>query len=580
MRIDAVVTDARGRVVRDLKADDFAIVEDGAPETVEVATFVANDAAADSTVVPVLSRTDEQTEAGRPGARLFAIFLDEYHIAKGEESERARELVTRFLDRDFTSRDLAIIVKPLDSLLNLRMTHDRAALLAAVATFEGRKGDYEPKTTFEQNYFAAAPERVEAMRSQIVTSALNALALHVGNLQPGRKTMLLVSDGFTRPPRRRDEALPTIDSVTRSANRSGVSIYTVDPRALIIDSSRGATSAAIPGETDALRTLAADTDGRAALLPADLSDALPRIASDASGYYLLSFHPAHSDDVRTFHAVGVRVKRPNLVVHARRGYWSATAEDLVRARAEKRMSIPTPPPQPMRHSSPLIRPWFGVARVDEAPAAASSTREMQVHFVWEPVPPVPGDRIRTGPPARISVKASRATDGAVVFEGDVRPSTELTFDTAPGRLLLVLAIHDADDHVLDTDVRDVIVGALTGRVEVGTPQVMRAESAREFREIENDPSAVPVATRDFARGDHLVVRLPVYAGASPVDVTATLATKSGAPMRSLPVAGKPNAVYETDLLLSALPPGEYAISIKAANADGDASETVPFRIVQ
>jgi hypothetical protein len=43
VRLDAVVTDARGRAVRDLKADDVTVVEDGAVENVESLQFVAAD---------------------------------------------------------------------------------------------------------------------------------------------------------------------------------------------------------------------------------------------------------------------------------------------------------------------------------------------------------------------------------------------------------------------------------------------------------------------------------------------------------------------------------------------------------
>ena len=34
-----------------------------------------------------------------------------------------------------------LIVKPLDSLPNMRLTRDREAILKAIGAFEGRKGD-------------------------------------------------------------------------------------------------------------------------------------------------------------------------------------------------------------------------------------------------------------------------------------------------------------------------------------------------------------------------------------------------------------------------------------------------------
>jgi hypothetical protein len=245
----------------------------------------------------------------------------------------------------------------------------------------------------------------------------------------------------------------------------------------------------------------------------------------------------------------------------------------------------------MRHASPLIHPWFGVARAPD-PADGTVTKGlMQISFVWQAVPPVPGDRVRQGPPAVISVRATNATNGALVFAGDVRPSTgvaddshdvpnEAAFLSPPGRLLLQMQIQDADAKVLDTDVRDVLVGGLTGPVEVGTPEVLRAGNARDLRALDADDSAVPVAVRDFQRADHLIFRLPVYAGDAPVTVTATLASKPGAVMRELPVEPRPGAdVYQTDLSLAGMATGDYVVTISAKGPGGDASESVSFRVV-
>src|SRR5450755_3097110 len=74
VRIDAVVTDAKGRPVTDLKPGDFTLLEDGAAEKIDSVTFVAADGAgrpADSgdDAGAVASRADENAEAARSGAR-------------------------------------------------------------------------------------------------------------------------------------------------------------------------------------------------------------------------------------------------------------------------------------------------------------------------------------------------------------------------------------------------------------------------------------------------------------------------------------------------------------------------------
>jgi hypothetical protein len=278
-----------------------------------------------------------------------------------------------------------------------------------------------------------------------------------------------------------------------------------------------------------------------------------------------------------------------VTLHARKGYWSASADDLLVARTEIRAALPKPPPQPMHHSSPLIHPWFGVER--GSGGLGESDGRAQMRFVWDPVPPVPGDRARTGPATLVSLKVMNAIDGSTVFEGAVRPSNggalssldapvEVAFDVKPGRLLVQIAIQDADAHVLDTDVRDVFVGGLPGPVEVGTPEVLAARSAREYRELNADRSAVPVATRDFTRDERLLIRVPVYGRDPSIGVTATLASKLGSPMRSLEAIPVPNSwLYEIDLPLAGLAVGEYSVQIAATGNTGNSHDAVPFRIV-
>src|SRR5262249_53736726 len=155
--------------------------------------------------------------------RLIGIFLDEYHVA-ADHTGRVRAAVTRFVGQSLSARDLVAVMRPLDSLFAIRLTRDRDAILDAVARFEGRQGDYAPRTSYERNFMAGAPARVEQLRAQVATSALNALASHLGNLNPGaRKTLIVVSEGLPRVDRRRGlESLPTLETVTRSANQYNV----------------------------------------------------------------------------------------------------------------------------------------------------------------------------------------------------------------------------------------------------------------------------------------------------------------------------------------------------------------------
>ena len=90
--------------------------------------------------------------------------------------------------------------------------------------------------------------------------------------------------------------------------------------------------------------------------------------------------------------------------------------------------------------------------------------------------------------------------------------------------------------VLDSDVRDFSVPEFRKPVSLGTPEILRARNAREFRLIDAD-AAVPVASREFSRAERLLIRFPAYApsDAAP-SLSAKLLNRSGQTMRELSVA--------------------------------------------
>jgi hypothetical protein len=82
----------------------------------------------------------------------------------------------------------------------------------------------------------------------------------------------------------------------------------------------------------------------------------------------------------------------------------------------------------------------------------------------------------------------------------------------------------------------VSVRDLKGDVAVGTPQVLRARNAREFRTLDAG-DAVPVASREFSRTERLLIRFQAYGpGGEPPVVTAKLLSRGGTAMRELTVA--------------------------------------------
>jgi VWFA-related protein len=543
VRIDAIVTDARGRAVENLKPADFELREDGTAQPLTGVQLVH-----------------------RP--RLIAMYLDEYFVSAANTAA-VKTALTRFVDTDLLPDDKVVILRPLDSLLTIKLTQDRAALHKVIDAFEGRRGDYQPRTEFERRYVVTDRGRADEQRAQSTWSTLNALTLHLANLGAGRSSVLLVSEQADPVVRRRGmfDGLPTSTSVTRTANRSNVSIYVLDPR-------DAAQRAASPDEgPNLLRVLADDTDGAIVTGPADgvaAQAGLRKMLADSSSYYLLSYRSARYRD-GLFHAITVIVHRPGVTVRARNGYWAPTPDEIQRANMIAHATDPPPPLklQPARHVSTMIRPWFGIARGDNG--------RTRVTFVWEPAGAVPGDR-KVKTPVRIVFKAV-APDGATVFEGTVRERASAVFDVPPGRATFMMSIEDAAGNAIDSDIRDVIVRDLKGAVVLGTPEVFRARTARDVRELHDEPTPVPVSAREFSRTERLVIRVPAYASASPT-VTATLMSPAKQAIRQLAVDRSAMAapIAQIELPLAALPPGQYSVEISAKLAANGVQESVKFRV--
>jgi VWFA-related protein len=567
VRVDVIATDARGRFVDGLKTADFSVREDGFEQTVDDVRLVKarGTAGVNESGQPlrISSAADERAEAARENTRVIGMYLDEYFVSPSNTAV-VRAALHRFVDEDLGPRDLVAVVRPLESLLKIRLTRDHAALHQAIDKFEGRRGDYEPRTAFERNYIVTERGRADSQRAQATWSSLNALVLHLANLRAGRTSVVLVSEQADPVPRRRGfESLPSSSSVMRTANRSSLSIYVMDPRD---DEQRAASPDEGP---NLLRVLADDTDG-ALLNPADFDAGLKRMMADASSYYLVTYRSIRNRD-GMFHALYLSVRRPGVQVRARKGFWATTPDEVQRAQMMAHANDPRPviPPEPPRHASTLIRPWLGFAR--------GGNGKIRVTFVWEPSLSVPGDRgVKT--PVRLDMKVV-GSDGVTAFQGTVRERSSAVFDVPPGRVTLTSAVEDSAERKIDSDIRDVIVRDLRGAIALGTPEVFRTRTARDLRELRADNAPVPVASRDFSRAEHVVIRVPAYAADSAPVVSAELVSPAKQSMRPLAVeqATSSNPFARIDLPLAGLASGEYSVAI-SAGATGEASEVVSIRV--
>ncbi len=622
VRVDVIISDKAGNPVADLTQADFDVNEDGKPQKIETFKLVKLDGGRTDSIKdpPKEIRTDydEEAEAARDDVRLFSIFLDDYHVRKGA-SLASRNQLSRFIETQLGPSDMIGVMYPLETTSSVRMTRNHSAVMRGLQQFEGRKYDYTPKNQFEEQYANYPTETVERIRNQVSLSALKSLIVHMGSLKEGRKTLILVSEGYSYmvPPQMRNAnaQLPGLGNpnahnpmagtndinedraawslgmdmesdlreVYDTANKNNVAIYAVDPRGLAtfeFDINEGiglqSDSKYLNSTMDTLRQLSEQTDGRAIVNRNDLVAGMKQITRDASAYYLIGYNSSQAPSDGKFHEIKVRVKRPGVQVRARKGYWALNQQETARALAPPKAAAPKAVEvalaavnRPGRAS--VVRTWIGTSRGENG--------KTRVTFVWEPLPKQLGEKPGSREtPAGVNLTAV-APDGSPYFRGAV-PS-RITFDANPGKVQIRMSVTGAASQVLDSETREITVPDLTSpQTTIGTPEVLRARTPREFQQLKVDPAGIPVAAREFSRTDRLIVRVAAYGpGGTAPTLSVHLLNRAGSAMSELPAAAAPIAgVQQVEVPLAALAPGEYVIEIKATGEGGEAKELVGFRV--
>ena len=640
IRVDVIATDGDGNHVTDLTLDDFEVYEDDVLQDVDSFQRIEVDMLPAIDGEPVtevgIRRSDQELAASQADVRVFVIFLDDYHVREGN-SIQAGLMLTDFLENDLIPTDLVGVMYPLMPLDDVRLTRNHESVINAVKQFRGIKYDYEIRNQFEARYNQYSTTVVERIRNDVSLSALRGLMVLLGGLREGRKSVLVVSEGYSNyvPPQLREQnaqlgvpggnpdrrnplaggssfeetnaffetsmIMMDLQRVYEIANRFNTSLYTVDPRGLAVfefDLDQPAIGLdtdqrALRRTQDTLRLLAERTDGRAIVNTNDLVPGLQQMLKDSSSYYLLGYNSSAAATDGKFHEIDVRIRREGVRVRARPGYWAITERDAERALT----TTANEPPKavdmalsalatPQRDR--LVRTWVGTA--------PSSNGKTRVTFVWEPIQV----RGRREAASRVLVTAMGET-GSAYFRGRIPeqttragrgttrgretaappPVTRVEFDADPGVMQMSLAIEGEAGEVLDRDLDEIEIPDFTGPdVAMSTPSFVRARNALELRAIVDDFDVTPTAARDFRRTDQVLVRFEAYTpGAAVPTVEARLLNRNGGAIYPLdvqtPADGHP---YQVHLTPVSLPPGEYIIELTVTTPEGEATELIAFRL--
>ena len=632
VRVDVIVTDKQGNPVTDLKLEDFEIQEDGKLQKAETFRLVKIDPEVQPAYTQRSPRTrnDEETIAADENSRIFAFFLDDYHVMR-ESSMSMRKPVMDFIANQLAPSDLATVMYPLTPVDAAVLTRNHQSILNAVDKFEGRKYRYEPVNAVENNYvFRLTPDAIEIIRRQVTLGAIRGLCTKLGSLREGRKSLILLSEGFnaTLPPQMRSnqpgglvgtsgvggasrndpfagdnntmedrvqfsqgmDMQRELQDVWDACNRNNTAIYAVDPRGLATGGfditaniSMTTSQSYLNASLNTLRELADNTDGRAIVNRNDLAGAMKQIVRDASAYYLVGYNSTQAPTDGKFHAIRVRVKRPGVQVRHRQGYWAYSAEDVKRATAPPKAGPPAEVTRALAAIAPMtnrryIRTWIGNDK-----GADGQTR---VTLLWEPLPPTPG--VKRDEPRRVTVLATSAS-GDIVYRGKVPAELAapgnggiVRFQAPPGKLDLRLTIEGDGTGTLDSEDRDLVIPDLSApEVILSTPKVWFARNALEFNKLTSGPPPAPNATREFRRTDRLLIRVDAYAPANaPTKVTAQLLNQQGTKMTDIAVTPPTEGpTYSIDFPLSSLAAGQYLLEITGTSeGHKPVSELIAFRL--
>jgi hypothetical protein len=207
VRLDAYVT-ADGQPVTDLTADDFEILEDDQPQKVENFELVrAREGNGVTVSAPNPSSTRDQREAAQdPDARLFVIFLDNWHVGL-DGSARSAAPVATFLDKVVGQNDLVGVMTPDITPQNITLTRRGAGIDEVLRdawtwgqrdqrnTIDPREQDIQ--TCYPDNGSTAgiAQEMIERRRERR-PCALDGVVRYLDGLREERRFVLLLSEGW------------------------------------------------------------------------------------------------------------------------------------------------------------------------------------------------------------------------------------------------------------------------------------------------------------------------------------------------------------------------------------------------
>ena len=534
VEIDVVATRTSGEIVRGLRADDFEVLEDGAP--VAITSFLAvqlpDPPAKPAAILANRSGSAFGANDQPDDGRVVLIVLDDvqFGLTSGRIAT-ARSIARRAIEQLQPGDIAGVMTTSGGGGSQAEFTSDKSRLLEAVERFVPLS-EYQPPEIAN-----AAPggegattrlQRLTERRTGAAMAGLTAAARALGTIRHRRKSVLLVSQGFpatiteimSHPGL--SAAWVAIRNFFMTAQRHNVAIYAFDPCGL--DSDTGCSRES----RDNLRTMSELTGGFATINTNAPEAAVGRMIAESGSYYLIGYNsPAPRND-GSYHKITVRTRVPGVEIRARAGYES---------------------PRKAAPAAPVLPP------VDALTRAVTQTRGLTMRAIAIPVP-LPAD-----PGAAVVIglelaSAAAARAGRIEFaalaidqvgrpRGRVRFTTDFTgrtgsgwtrtgsrLDLPPGRYDIRIAAAGSDQAggsvFTEVTIPDFRAELAVGGLSIG------AESGLAITAVDRARGALPLipyAASELTRGTAAAAQLPIAVAAKaasrPLTIVATLTGPDG-----------------------------------------------------
>lgn len=625
IRLDVSVLDNKRQPVRDLKAGDFTVLENGKEQRIVAVTAVDNS----TTIAPSawmrhaardVANNDLGDELGANG-QAVAIVFDELNIPGVSDVVVATRGLARYIIDGLRPEDLGAVVFALNSGKTQDFTDDRGKLLAAVDRFESEQPEFrwlQPGAPGalqgDVQRYSPTLGRDPCLQLHPAIPTLRTVAARLATVPNRRKTIFFLSIGvpvaFT-PGSTRCQGLlyDEMQRTFRDAQRSNVNIYGVDPAGLKgyqsylqdtrvrngqIEGPRDAFSARQVTESrhDFLDTIAEQTGGRA-IVDTDATEAeITHVFEEASSYYLVGYESSNGAPDGKFRRVEVKVNRPGVSVHTQSGYWTADKNSSVATDKRETPSsnslnlsgMMDPQRLVLRAGVHPIARATAPGKLGEVDVAAVLTVRMptvlrETQETVTVVRTVYDQDGKAGPPIRTIEHLTLQPNQLAASRYDVF----FRFSLAPGRYQVRFNATSQTTGTSGSVYADVDVPDLT-RPAVTMSNIVLATGAPStptdtLNAISTLLPVVPTTTREFALADHVTGFVRVFqGGTSPlgtVDVAVNIvgaddveASRTSETLAVEAFGTTRSAEYRFDLPLAKLKEGPQLLSVTATLAGG------------